>query len=186
MKHIIQRRTREQHFSHQYHWQTHRCEVSAVVPADTCKWEHWEIYKWQTPPHHSGLAAEEASGWRNSASPHMLLHLQGGGDLVICCEWLSDIIWSDCDGNLPTMLSKKAPRRCQSFLSLRKVIMWDRRTSLAFCLPKNTQRRVMPFSISVCLTMFSGSLSKVTTFCWTISCKACSSLDKGWIISTAF
>lgn len=75
----------------------------------------------------------------------------------------------------PTMLSKKAPRRCQSFLSLRKVIMCESNTSLAFCRPKNTQRRVMPFSISVCLTMFSGSLSRVTTFCWTISCRAWSS-----------
>lgn len=67
------------------------------------------------------------------------------------------------------MLSKNAPRRCQSFLSLRKVIMWDSRTSFAFCRPKKTQRRVMPFSIRDCFTMFSESLSSVTTFCWTIS-----------------
>lgn len=77
--------------------------------------------------------------------------------------------------HLPTMLSKKAPRRCQSFLSFKKVIIWDRRTSLAFWRPKKTHRRVIPFSISVCFTIFSGSLSKVTTFCWTISCKACNS-----------
>lgn len=77
----------------------------------------------------------------------------------------------------PTMLSKNAPRRCQSFLSFRKVIMWDSSTSLAFCRPKKTQRRVMPLSISDCLTMFSGSLSSVTTFCCTISCSACSSVD---------
>lgn len=185
MKHIIQWTMNEESFSDQYHWRTRRCEVSAVAPADTCKWEHWELYKWQTPQRHSGLAAEEVSGWRNSASPHMLLHLQRGGDLVTMLRE-PVFIWSDCGGNFPTMLSKKAPRRCQSFLSLRKVIMWERRTSLAFCLPKNTQRRVMPFSINVCLTMFSGSLSKVTTFCWTISCKACSSLDNGWMISTAF
>lgn len=77
--------------------------------------------------------------------------------------------------HLPTMLSKKAPRRCQSFLSFKKVIIWDRRTSLAFWRPKKTQRRVIPFSISVCFTIFSGSLSKVTTFCCTISCNACNS-----------
>lgn len=77
--------------------------------------------------------------------------------------------------NVPTILSKKAPRRCQSFLSFRKVIMWDSKTSLAFWRPKNTHSLVIPFSIKVCFTIFSGSLSKVTTFCWTISCKAWSS-----------
>lgn len=79
------------------------------------------------------------------------------------------------NADIPTMLSKKAPRRCQSFLSLRKVIMWDKRTSLAFWRPKKTHKRVIPLSISVCFTIFSGSLSNVTTFCWTISCKAWSS-----------
>ena len=80
--------------------------------------------------------------------------------------------------NIPTILSKKAPRRCQSFLSFRKVIMWDNKTSLAFWRPKNTHNRVIPFSIKVCFTIFSGSLSKVTTFCWTISCKAWSSKNR--------
>lgn len=79
------------------------------------------------------------------------------------------------NADIPTMLSKKAPRRCQSFLSFRNVIMWDKRTSLAFCRPKKTHKRVIPFSINVCFTIFSGSLNKVTTFCWTISCRAWSS-----------
>ncbi|XP_034729537.1 phosphoinositide 3-kinase regulatory subunit 4, partial [Etheostoma cragini] len=78
----------------------------------------------------------------------------------------------------------KAPRRCQSFLSLRKVIMWDSSTSLAFCRPKKTQSRVMPFSISDCLTMFSESLSSVTTFCCTISCSACSSGSMNGTVTT--
>lgn len=70
---------------------------------------------------------------------------------------------------------KKSSTQMPIIFIFRKVIMWDSKTSLAFWRPKNTHSRVIPFSIKVCFTIFSGSLSKVTTFCWTISCKAWSS-----------
>jgi len=51
-----------------------------------------------------------------------------------------------------------------------------------FWRPKKTQSRVMPFSNKVLFTMFSGSLRRVTTFCWIISCRACSSSSyRAWI-----
>ena len=46
-------------------------------------------------------------------------------------------------------------------LSLRNVIMCESRTSLAFWRPKNTQRRVIPFSSRVRFTMFSCGEKKL-------------------------
>ena len=47
--------------------------------------------------------------------------------------------------------------------------------SIPFCLPKKTHNRVIPCSSNVRFTMLSGSLNNVTTFCWIISCRDCSS-----------
>jgi hypothetical protein len=70
-----------------------------------------------------------------------------------------------------TMLSKNACRKSQS-RSFKYVIMWLKRTSLVFCLPRKIQREEISCKTAR-LTMLDGSMRSAERCSWILFCKSC-------------